>query len=503
MSDDAESKPLRRVLSAIEADPWFDKKYELEQRLGEGASGVVFCARHRELNVRHAIKFLKAGSENAEAVARFRREARAAHRLRGEHVVRTLDVITTQGGVPYVVMEYLEGSDLGRLLRESSRAPVPVRDAVDFILQTCDALAECHSTGIVHRDLKPSNLFCTEVPNHPPIIKVLDFGISKLESIEGDEINTGRNEVMGSPPYMSPEQLTSPLEVDHRTDIWALGVILYELVTGTRPFAGNKAIDVWESMKHVPTPIERLRIDAPRALTPIVLRCLERKRENRFQTVADLATALLPLAPSQARSTVARIVRTVEAAGGNTESPLPPSGRASMGGVSASLLALPNARLRRIRVLAWASVGLVSGAVVAAALRLALVPPSRPLDASTGAPSARAARNQSGTQPGVDTRSGVVDTALPSAEPSSAPLVVGKHGGGESSHASGSLRRGAAGTSSPAASVRLKSTPTASAASSSVPVESRSDGAENSVPKATPWVVDIIEQRKGKPKGTP
>src|SRR5512138_3444231 len=164
-----------RVPLGVFDDPQFLKKFELERELGVGGAGVVVCARHRELDERVAIKFLLSGSESPEAVARFRREARAAHRVKSEHVVGIVDVSTTVTGVPYVVMEYLEGTDLERLLLESPDAQLPVRDAIEFVLQACEALAECHAIGIVHRDLKPSNLFCTDGPDGFPVIKVLDF----------------------------------------------------------------------------------------------------------------------------------------------------------------------------------------------------------------------------------------------------------------------------------------------------------------------------------------
>src|SRR5262249_18451983 len=251
-----------RVPTAVFEDRQFLKKYELERELGIGGAGVVVCARHRELDERVAIKFLLSGYENPEIVARFRREARAAHRVRNEHVVGIVDVSTTETGVPYVVMEYLEGTDLERMLLESPDRQLPVRDAIDFVLQACEALAECHAIGIVHRDLKPSNLFCTHGADGLPIIKVLDFGISKLGTAPVDEAITGRPAIMAPPRYMSPEQFAPPADVDRRADIWALGIILYELITGAAPFVGNTLISIWEHVKtSVPKSIEELRRD--------------------------------------------------------------------------------------------------------------------------------------------------------------------------------------------------------------------------------------------------
>ncbi len=336
-----------RVPPGIFEDGHFQKKYAIERELGVGGAGVVVCARHRELDERVAIKFLLSGHENPEAVARFRREARAANRVKSEHVIRIIDVTTTEAGVPYVVMEYLEGSDLERMLLESTDRQLPVRDAIEFVLQACEALAECHAVGIVHRDLKPSNLFCIYGPDGLPSIKVLDFGISKLTSLNIDGAMTGRHAIMGSPRYMPPEQFDTPAEVDRRSDIWALGVIMYELVTGEVPFTGKTLIAIWESVKRdVPRPIGELRRDAPRALAPIVERCLQKDPAARYPNVAELAKDLLPLAPERSRSTVARIVRIVDAPGVTTESLGLPSSHPPAA-TEASAGAASEARVRR------------------------------------------------------------------------------------------------------------------------------------------------------------
>ncbi|HWP07627.1 MAG TPA: serine/threonine-protein kinase, partial [Polyangiaceae bacterium] len=371
-----------RVPPGVFDDQQFLNKYELERELGVGGAGAVVCARHRELEERVAIKFLLSGSENVEAVARFRREARAAHRVKSEHVVGIVDVSTTSTGVPFVVMEYLEGTDLERMLLESPDRQLPVRDAIDFVLQACEALAECHAIGIVHRDLKPSNLFCTHGADGLPIIKVLDFGISKLGAVTVDEAMTGRHAIMGSPRYMSPEQFATPADVDRRADIWGLGIILYELITGTAPFVGNTLISIWEHVKtNVPKPLEELRRDAPRGLGPIVLHCLEKDRENRYHTVADLAKALLPLASERMRATVARIVRIVEMPGVTTASlSLPPSGRASTAGAT-------SVSVRAMEVAKGGSRNLLIALGVAAAVIATIVATQRP----RSTPSERAA----------------------------------------------------------------------------------------------------------------
>src|SRR5580693_7216018 len=169
-----------------------------------------------------------------EYVARFEREARTAVKIKSEHVARVIDVGQLESGSPYMVMEYLEGEDLQGWLEKQGR--LPIERAVDFLLQACEAIAEAHAMGIVHRDLKPANLFCIRRPDGTLSIKVLDFGISKAAGASMGMTST--QAVMGSPLYMSPEQMGSSKGVDARSDIWALGVILFELVTGRVPFDG-------------------------------------------------------------------------------------------------------------------------------------------------------------------------------------------------------------------------------------------------------------------------
>src|SRR5580704_996551 len=202
-------------------------KYRVEGILGAGGMGVVVAAHHLQLDERVALKFLLPEAlANAEAVARFDREARAAVKIKSEHVARVIDVGKLENGSPYMGMEYLDGSDLSAWLQKRGSPPIP--QVVDFVLQACEAIAEAHSLGIVHRDLKPANLFCIRRPDGGLCIKVLDFGISKM-SMLGDLHMTGTTAVFGSPAYMSPEQMHASKDVDGRTDVWSLGVILYEL----------------------------------------------------------------------------------------------------------------------------------------------------------------------------------------------------------------------------------------------------------------------------------
>ncbi|HXN30380.1 MAG TPA: serine/threonine-protein kinase, partial [Polyangiaceae bacterium] len=265
---------------------------------------------------------------NAEAVSRFAREARNAVKIKGEHMARVFDVGTLETGAPYMVMEFLEGGDLHHWLQQ--RGPLPFEEAVDFVLQTCEVIAEAHSLGIVHRDLKPANLFCVRRADGRLSIKVLDFGISKVTRLGGSLSDLGMTStgaLMGSPFYMSPEQMEASNAVDARTDIWALGVIIQELVTGKVPFPGATMPEV--SIKvgsRPPPPLRELRPDVPEGLQAVVSRCLEKDRERRYRNVAELALALLPLAPKRAKASVERITDIIQASGmTGTALSVPPS----------------------------------------------------------------------------------------------------------------------------------------------------------------------------------
>jgi serine/threonine protein kinase len=293
-------------------------KYRVDQVLGVGGMGAVVAARHLELDHKVAIKFLlPALLDDADCVARFAREARAAVRITSEHVARVFDVGTLDDGAPYMVMEFLEGEDLSHWLRK--RGALPIDQAVDFLLQACVAIADAHSLGIVHRDLKPANLFCIRRNDGQNFIKVLDFGISKLTQGGASASSmsvTQTSAVMGSPLYMSPEQVQSAKDVDARTDLWALGVILFELVTGAVPFPGDTFGEL--AVKIAVRPhgaLRSYRPDAPQGLEAIVSRCLEKDRGRRYQSVAELARALLPFAPERARSSIDRISGIAQGAG--------------------------------------------------------------------------------------------------------------------------------------------------------------------------------------------
>jgi serine/threonine-protein kinase len=287
-------------------------KYRIESILGAGGMGVVVVATHLELLETRAIKFmLPEALTNADAVERFVREARAASLLKSEHVARVFDVGRLETGAPYMVMEHLEGTDLDVVLR--SRGQLPVGEGVLYILQAAEALAEAHGRGIIHRDLKPSNLFIAARANGSPCVKVLDFGISKIIGAVGADVDlTKEHTVLGSPHYMSPEQMRSSRDVDGRSDIWSLGVILYMILAAQRPFRGHHVGEIIARvMASKPAPPSRHRRELPPELDAVIMRCLERTPSARFADVSELAKALLPFAPEGSARLVEGIARIV------------------------------------------------------------------------------------------------------------------------------------------------------------------------------------------------
>jgi serine/threonine-protein kinase len=291
------------------------EKYRIEKVLGAGGMGIVVAARHLHLDERVAIKFMHPHMLGDQvAVGRFLQEARAAAKIRGEHIARVFDVATLSNGAPYIVMEFLEGGDLSAWLQK--KGALPIAQAVDFVLQACVAVAEAHMVGIVHRDLKPSNLFWVRRADGQLSIKVLDFGISKMtDSYAGGGrgvSHTQTSAVMGSPMYMSPEQMRSARDVTHLADIWGLGVILYELITGRAPFSGQTVPEVAIKIATAaPSPLRALRPDAPPALEAVILRCLEKSPAARFRNVGELAVALADFGPPRARASAERVAAMV------------------------------------------------------------------------------------------------------------------------------------------------------------------------------------------------
>jgi eukaryotic-like serine/threonine-protein kinase len=295
-------------------------KYRIERELGRGGMGIVLSAMHLQLEERVAIKFLLPELAHDPAiVARFLREGRAAIKIRSEHVVRVRDVATLPGGTPYLVMEYLQGKNFEELLEEQGRLPAEL--AVDHLLQATEALAEAHALGMVHRDLKPANLFLAHRADGSPCVKVLDFGITKVTDSK-DAVNldsTKASIVMGSPRYMSPEQMRSLRTIDARSDIWGLGVILHELITGVAPFDGTTMPDLLAAiLQDPPPPLRQHRPDAPHGLEAIVARCLEKDPAARYADVAELTQALAPFGSPSARVSAERVSRVIRPRGSET-----------------------------------------------------------------------------------------------------------------------------------------------------------------------------------------
>jgi eukaryotic-like serine/threonine-protein kinase len=289
-----------------------DGKYRVDRVLGSGGMGVVVAATHVQLNTRVALKFLlPAALSNGQVIERFAREARAAVQIQSEHVARVTDVGTLPSGSPYMVMEYLEGVDLAAAIEKGG--PMPIARAVGYILQACEAIAEAHALGIVHRDLKPANLFLARRAGRDSIVKVLDFGISKTNET-GPSGLTRTSAVMGSPYYMAPEQMMSSRDVDPRADLWAIGVILYELLTGAPPFVADTMPEiVYLVTQRDPLPVRDKRPDVPPALADAIARCLQRAPAQRFANIAELAVALVPFGPPRSDVSLERIARVMGA----------------------------------------------------------------------------------------------------------------------------------------------------------------------------------------------
>lgn len=264
-----------------------DEKYRTERVLGQGGMGIVVLAHHLGLDEKVAIKLLNPGALSSPgAETRFLQEARIAAKLRSPYAVRILDVgRDRERGLPYIVMEYLEGHNLGE-----PPAPMPISEAVDSIVETCAALAEAHRLGIVHRDIKPQNLFCMQNDSGDAQIKLLDFGISKSENSLSQ---TSTSHVLGTPSYMSPEQLRTTKSVDARSDIWSIGVTLHALLAGSPPWMGEtSAVIAAKILRDAPPTLRDSLTGAPEPLERIILRCLEKDPSARYDDVGALAEEL-------------------------------------------------------------------------------------------------------------------------------------------------------------------------------------------------------------------
>ena len=272
-----------------------DGKYRLERMLGQGGMGAVYAARHVKLGHAVAIKLMLEAAGNVEATRRFLNEGRAAVNIQHENVVRGSD-LGEENGYAFMVLELLDGEDLDQLLEREIRLEPSV--AVDYVIQALRGVAQAHAQGIIHRDLKPANLFLTRRPDGSMVLKVLDFGISKttggaLDMAPGQLTSTAT--MLGSPLYMSPEQLRSSKRVDARADIWAIGVILFELMSGERPFNGETLGELFSSILETEAPRLSSRVPSvPPGLEAIVARCLQRRPEDRYQAAAELERELAP-----------------------------------------------------------------------------------------------------------------------------------------------------------------------------------------------------------------
>jgi hypothetical protein len=289
-------------------------RYRIERLLGVGGMGAVFVAQHEMLGEQVALKLMLPGSMNdGAASARFVNEARAAAKIRGDHVVRVHDVGVLDDGRPFIAMELLEGEDLGQILTASG--PMAPATVVDYLLQGMEAVAQAHARGIVHRDLKPSNFFLATRSDGARVVKVLDFGIAKTIGAGAPLALTNTKAIMGSPLYMSPEQIRRSKEVDPQSDVWALGIVAFELLTGDTPFRGENVGELILAIAEQPAPlVSDLRPEVPTALAGIVSRCLAKDKAARYATVVDLARALGPYASSDGVARAERVASAFERA---------------------------------------------------------------------------------------------------------------------------------------------------------------------------------------------
>ena len=306
-------------------------KYRVEERIGSGAMGVVFAARHVELGERVALKFLNPiYGESEEARSRFSREAKNTFSLKSEHVARVLDVGKLDSGDPFIVMEFLDGRTLRAHVEENGR--LPRDESVSIVHQICEGVADAHTRGIVHRDLKPENVFLTKLASGSSLVKVLDFGISKLteesriaarkEGVRSGSRElaiTAQDQILGTPRFMAPEQVRTSGTASTASDVWSVGVIAYWLLCGEYPYDGGSSqltlvkLLSEENAKDIATLVP----DLDPALARMVMKCLDRTVANRFEDADALRRAIRPFA----RASVAMTRRE----------PTPPTQRSALG----------------------------------------------------------------------------------------------------------------------------------------------------------------------------
>jgi len=406
-------------------------RYRIERLLGSGGMGVVAAAVHEVLHQRVAIKFLYPAVTDDGTTLRFIQEARAVATIHSEHAVGVMDVGALDNGVPYMVLEYLEGHDLAEELAARGRIPVP--EAIDWILQAGEALAEAHSLGIVHRDLKPSNLFLANKPDGSRVLKVLDFGIAK--KLGPDAIlltgTAAAGELLGTAAYMPPEQIRSPKNVDPRADLWALGVTLWELITGDRLFGGDSVGEVLAAvLERSPPPLRMLLPDAPVGLERVLARCLARSRDDRYATMAELAEGLAPFGSDAAPRSLDSIRgvlrvskpdhdRATPAARADSDNLSTARTIAADGTPTASIDA-PKAAHSHARML-WIGVAGIGMAGIAAAGWWAMRSQDIP---TTAEPTSSASLVRSSNVPVQEPMPTALAPAIPAMQPSSAPASV-------------------------------------------------------------------------------
>lgn len=355
-------------------------KYEIAGLIGIGGVGYVVSAVHRELRDRVALKFLHPTFvAKPEVVSRFEHEARAAARIKSAHVARVFDIGHVPVHGPFIVMELLEGCDLGQLVEQ--HGALPQERAVLYTLEAAEGLAAAHADHIIHRDVKPDNLFLARQRSAVETVKLLDFGISKTAlgavALEPRVSLTRGAETVGSPPYMSPEQIRGVPDIDPRTDIWSLGCVLYELLSGRQAFEADSLMQVCAVvLEHEPAPLRTLDPNIPPELEAVVLRCLQKDREQRFQTVGELAQALAKFAAKRAPEIAQRCRELADAAIGSLHAPahepVPAPPRARRAGAVTVLSAARRAELARLAGL-WARSAIGRVALLAAVVALIVV----------------------------------------------------------------------------------------------------------------------------------
>jgi serine/threonine-protein kinase len=370
-------------------------KYRVERVLGAGGMGVVFQATHLVLGQRVAMKLLRAEIARApENTARFLREARIAAQLPPDHIARVTDVGETEGGEPYLVMELLNGRDLAAEL--DARGQLPVQEAVDIILQACEGLAEAHAVGLVHRDLKPANLFLASRRGEPPVVKILDFGVSKSYDVQGAAALTQTQTIFGTPAYMSPEQIRSAKYAEPRSDQHALAMVLYELLTGAPPYDAESLTGLAVVISTAPPPsARRLRPDVPAGLDAVIRRGLGKQPADRFPSLAELAMALAPFGGREAGGAAGRVAAVLgskEPPEAAVSMPPPPLSSTTDDDIKTTLrnsdtpaLFDPERAAARRRRMVIATV--IAGVVVAGGIALAMLRDPRDASESAAPPS--------------------------------------------------------------------------------------------------------------------